>query len=121
MDIARPDIARQKRKKRLIYASVGVVALVAITTLVPEEIRWLAARTQGRVERIVLRPGAVVTPKDVTLILSNPMVTQAAVDAESELTSAEAELVSLNVQLERSVLDAEANLAVAKSGRGRRR
>jgi len=47
-------------------------------TLVPEEIRWLAARTQGRVERIVLRPGAVVTPKDVTLILSNPMVTQAA-------------------------------------------
>ncbi|HTZ21551.1 MAG TPA: HlyD family efflux transporter periplasmic adaptor subunit [Opitutaceae bacterium] len=152
MDIARPDIARQKRKKRLIYAIVGVVALVGITlvisrlkpaaptvdrnvvwidtvkrgtiprqvrglgTLVPEEIRWLAARTQGRVERIILRPGAVVTPNDVILVLSNPAVTQAAADAESELTSAEAELVNVNVQLERSVLDAEANLAVAKSG-----
>src|SRR5688500_11673442 len=30
-------------------------------TLVPEEIRWIPATTQGRVERIVLRPGAHVT------------------------------------------------------------
>jgi HlyD family secretion protein len=151
MDIARPDIARQKRKKRLIYASIGVVALVGITvaisrlkpaaptvdrnlvwidtvkrgtvprqvrglgTLVPEEIRWIAARTQGRVERIVLRPGAVVTPDSVILVLNNPTVLQAAADADSELTSAEAELVNVNVQLERSVLDAEANRARAKS------
>ena len=28
-------------------------------TLIPEDIRWIAATTQGRVERIVLRPGAV--------------------------------------------------------------
>jgi len=152
MDIARPDIARQKRKKRLIYASVAIVALVGITiaisrlkpaaptvdrnlvwidtvkrgtvprqvrglgTLVPEEIRWIAARTQGRVERIVLRPGAVVTADSVILQLNNPTVLQAAVDAESDLKSAEAELVNLKVQLDRSVLDAEANLAVAKSG-----
>src|SRR5580765_8388851 len=27
-------------------------------TLVPEEIRWIAATTVGRVEKIVLRPGA---------------------------------------------------------------
>ena len=27
-------------------------------TLVPEDIRWIPATTQGRVERIVLRPGA---------------------------------------------------------------
>jgi len=27
-------------------------------TLVPEEIRWIAARTQGRVDTIILRPGA---------------------------------------------------------------
>ena len=26
-------------------------------TLVPEDIRWIPATTQGRVERIVLRPG----------------------------------------------------------------
>ena len=26
-------------------------------TLVPEDIRWIPATTQGRVERIILRPG----------------------------------------------------------------
>ncbi|MBM2851333.1 MAG: efflux transporter, family, subunit, partial [Anaerolineales bacterium] len=34
-------------------------------TLVPEEIRWIAARTQGRVDKIILRPGALVTPDSV--------------------------------------------------------
>ena len=63
-------------------------------TLVPEEIRWIAARTQGRVDRIVLRPGAVVTPDSVILVLSNPSVEQAAVDAESQLKSGEAELAT---------------------------
>jgi HlyD family secretion protein len=84
-------------------------------TLVPEEIRWIAARTQGRVDRIVLRPGATVTPDSAILVLSNPSVTQAAVDAESQLKSAEAELKNVKMQLERSVLDAEAALARAKS------
>src|SRR6516164_2284178 len=32
-----------------------------IGTLVPEDIRWIPATTVGRVERIVLRPGTVVT------------------------------------------------------------
>jgi HlyD family secretion protein len=31
-------------------------------TLVPEEIRWIAARTQGRVDKIILRPGAPSRP-----------------------------------------------------------
>jgi hypothetical protein len=41
-------------------------------TLVPVDIRWIAARTQGRVERIVLLPGAPVEPDSVILVLSNP-------------------------------------------------
>ena len=31
-------------------------------TLVPEEIRWIAARTQGRVDKIIIRPGTFVEP-----------------------------------------------------------
>src|SRR3954471_5689614 len=50
-------------------------------TLVPEEIRWIAARTQGRVEKIVLRPGTSVTPDSVILMLSNPDVEQTAANA----------------------------------------
>ena len=40
-------------------------------TLVPEEIRWITATTSGRVERIVLHPGAEVQPGTVILELSN--------------------------------------------------
>jgi HlyD family secretion protein len=84
-------------------------------TLVPEEIRWIAARTEGRVDRIVLRPGAQVTPDSVILVLSNPTVVEAAVSAESQLKSSEAELGNFKMTLEKSVLDAEATLARAKS------
>ena len=41
-------------------------------TLVPEEIRWIPAQTEGRVERRVLLPGAEVKPDSVILELSNP-------------------------------------------------
>src|ERR1700691_5570724 len=41
-------------------------------TLVPVDIRWIAARTQGRVEMIVLLPGAIVGPDRVSLVLSHP-------------------------------------------------
>src|SRR3954466_6664507 len=51
-------------------------------TLVPEEIRWIAARTQGRVDKIILRPGAQVTPDSVILLLTNPDVYQAAGNAD---------------------------------------
>jgi HlyD family secretion protein len=84
-------------------------------SLVPEEIRWVAARTEGRVERIILRPGAVVTTDSVILLLSNPNVEQASTAAESQLEAAEAELVSLKVQLERNLLEAEAAAARARS------
>jgi HlyD family secretion protein len=86
-----------------------------IGTLVPEEIRWIAARTQGRVERVVLRPGAAVTEDSVILVLSNPDVEQDAANADSQLLAAEAELVNLKVQLEREVLSAESALASAKA------
>lgn len=84
-------------------------------TLVPEEIRWIAARTQGRVDRIVLRPGAVVEPDSVLLVLTNPDVEQAAVSADSQLKAAEAELVNLEVQLRSGVLAAESAAASAEA------
>jgi HlyD family secretion protein len=83
--------------------------------LVPEEIRWVAARTQGRVDRILLRPGALVEPDSVILVLSNPVVEQAAASAESELKAAEAELVSLSVQLKSQLLVSEAAAASSQA------
>ena len=151
MDIARPNAAKEKRRKRIIYAAVTVVVLIGITvalsrlkpaaptvernlvwidtvkrgpmvrqvrglgTLVPEEIRWIAARTQGRVDKIILRPGAVVEPGSLILELSNPDVVSNAANAESQLRAAEAQLANLRVQLESQLLASEATAARAKS------
>jgi HlyD family secretion protein len=84
-------------------------------TLVPVDIRWIAARTQGRVDRIVLLPGATVEPDSVILVLNNPDVTQAAADTESQLKAGEAELVNLRVSVQRDVLQAESDAASAKA------
>ena len=84
-------------------------------TLVPEEIRWIAARTQGRVDRIVLRPGETVTPDSIILQLTNPDVEQAAANADSQLKAAEAELLNLRVTLQSGVLAAESAAASAKA------
>src|SRR5215510_14724697 len=41
-------------------------------TLVPEDVRWIPAQTEGRVERHVILPGTPVKPDSVILELSNP-------------------------------------------------
>lgn len=84
-------------------------------TLVPEEIRWIAARTQGRVEKIVLRPGAVVSPDDIILHLTNPDVEQGAANADLQLKAGEAELLNLRVTLQSGVLQAESLAASARA------
>ncbi len=84
-------------------------------TLVPEEIRWIPANTEGRVEKIVVRPGAHVEPDTVILEMSSPELEQAAHDAELQLKAAESELVTLRATLQRGLLDQEATTAKAKS------
>jgi HlyD family secretion protein len=84
-------------------------------TLVPVDIRWIAARTQGRVEKIVLLPGALVEPDSIIMVLSNPDVTQAALDTESQLKAGEAEFATVKVTAQRDVLAAESEAANAKA------
>src|SRR5438128_12353341 len=59
-------------------------------TLVPEDIRWIPATTQGRVDKIILRPGTAVKADSIILELSNPQVDQELQDAELKLLSSEA-------------------------------
>ena len=149
MDIARPDLSKARRKKRILYGSLAAMVLAGVTltlsrlkpaaptvernlvwidsvkqgqmlrqvrglgTLVPEEIRWIAARTQGRVDKIILRPGAKVTTDSTILMLTNPDVEQAATNAESQLKASEAELLNLRVTLQSGVLQAESVAASA--------
>ena len=84
-------------------------------TLVPEDIRWIPANTEGRVEKINIWPGTRVEPDSVILELTSPEVEQAGHDAELQATAAEAELTTLRATLQRSLLDQEATTAKAKS------
>ncbi|HZS43456.1 MAG TPA: HlyD family efflux transporter periplasmic adaptor subunit [Blastocatellia bacterium] len=84
-------------------------------TLVPEEIRWIPAVTQGRVEIIRAHPGDPVKADTVILELSNPETEQAAVDADSQLKQAEANLAKLKVQLVSDKLTQESAAAQVKS------
>lgn len=80
-------------------------------TLVPEDIRWINTTTQGRVERILLRPGANVKPDTVILELSNPTLKQAVLDAQLAHASAIANYANRKTELERALLDQQSQLA----------
>jgi HlyD family secretion protein len=84
-------------------------------TLVPEDIRWIPAQTQGRVERIVLRPGAQVTPDTVILELSNPDLENSVRDAELAYKSAQAGFTNRKAELESALLQQESNVANIES------
>jgi HlyD family secretion protein len=77
-------------------------------TLVPEDIRWIPASSQGRVERILLRPGTLVTPDSVILELSNPQLEQETRDAELKVDAAEAVLANQQLQIENDLLQQRA-------------
>jgi HlyD family secretion protein len=80
-------------------------------TLVPEDIRWIPATTQARVDKIVLRPGTLVKPDSVILELSNPELDQELMDAELKLAGADAGLANLRVQLQNDLLQQRATSA----------
>ena len=80
-------------------------------TLVPEDIRWIPATTQGRVERIVLRPGEAVRADSVILELTNPQLDQELQEATLKVQAAEASLRNLRVQAEHEYLQQKAAAA----------
>jgi HlyD family secretion protein len=147
VDIARPSQARKKRIRRILYATVAVIAVAGISlgvsklkpaaptvdravvwidsvkrgpmlrqvrgsgVLTPEDIRWIPAQTQGRVERIVLRPGAEVKPDTVILELSNPELTQSVRDAELAYQAAKAAFENRKAELQSALLAQESATA----------
>jgi len=153
MDIARPDITRQKRRRRIIYIAVGLVLLTLVTmglsrlkpaapsverstvwidtvkrgsvlrqvrglgTLVPMEgsIQFLPAITEGRVDKILVLPGAQVKPDTILLEMSNPQLSQEALDADWKLKASEADYKKLETDLASQVLAQKALAAQVQS------
>jgi HlyD family secretion protein len=84
-----------------------------VGTLVPEDIRWIPAATDGRIDRIVLRPGTPVTPDSVVLELVNPQLDQERQDARLKEQAAEAALQNLRLQTENERLQQQAAATAA--------
>jgi HlyD family secretion protein len=80
-------------------------------TLVPEDLRWVSAASQGRVERILLRPGTAVTPDTVLIELSNPQLEQEVEEAKLKMQAAEATLANLRIQVQTDTLQQRSAVA----------
>jgi len=83
--------------------------------LVPEDIRWIPAQTDSRVDRIVLHPGALVKSDSIILELSNPSLQRDTLDAQYQLKAAEADYQNLKVQLASELLNQKAAAAAIHS------
>ena len=84
-------------------------------TLVPEEIRWIPATTEGNVERIIIDPGEAVNAGSVILELSNPELEQTAIEAELNLKAGEARYGNRQVELESQLLSQRSALATVEA------
>jgi len=84
-------------------------------TLVSEDLRWIPATTNGRVERIMLRAGTAVAADSVILQLTNPSLEQELEDAQLKLKAAESSLVSLRVQVDDEELQQRATAAMIEA------
>ncbi|HEU0173620.1 MAG TPA: HlyD family efflux transporter periplasmic adaptor subunit [Blastocatellia bacterium] len=82
-----------------------------IGTLVPEEIRWISATVNGRIEKRHVKPGDTVKEDTVLIEMSNPELERDALDAQTQLVAAEAELANQRVQLRSQYLNQKAQAA----------
>lgn len=94
-----------------------LIEVHGLGTLVPEDIRWIPAQTDSRVERIVIHAGttAAVQPNSVILELSNPELQRDLLDAEYQLKGAQADYENLKVQVGSDLLNQKAATAQVRS------
>ena len=86
-----------------------------IGTLIPEEIRWIPAVTNGRIEKRHVKPGAIVKTDTIIIEMSNPELERDALDALNQLRGAEAELANQKVQLQSNRLNQQSQAATVTS------
>jgi len=67
-------------------------------TLVPDHVTWLSAASAGRVAKIAVARGAEVDVDTVVVVLSNPDLELAALEAERAAATADAALIALDVR-----------------------
>ena len=82
-----------------------------VGSLVPQDVVWISAQVDGRIEKINLLPGTEVREDTIIMELSNPALDEAMVAAEYDLKQAEAAYTDLKVTLQSNRFDKESNAA----------
>jgi HlyD family secretion protein len=88
-------------------------------TLVPEQIRFVTALSDGVIEEVKVRAGDKVSPNDIILVMSNPDVRQRALDAELQVKTAEANLANLRATLNAQILNQQLQQASVQANYNR--
>ena len=88
-----------------------LVAHRGLGTLVAEDILFIAAVTEGRVKKILVRPGTPVTTDTIIVQLTSPELEQQTLDAEFAVKMGQAKLQDLRVTLDSQTLTQRAELA----------
>jgi len=105
---ASPTVDKNSLQVVTVESGPMICHVDGLGSLVPDDERWLTAGTDGRVDQILLRPGARVRPNTVILELSNPDLDRQIIDAELAMKKSEAELANLRVQLQAQLLNEKA-------------
>jgi HlyD family secretion protein len=82
--------------------------------LAPKHIRWISTNVDGRVETVLVKPGAVVKKGDLIAELINPELVQKTDEIRWELEAAVANNKALAIRHDNNVLDAKARILEAK-------
>lgn len=115
LEPALPSVAEGTAWIRAVRRGPMVREVRGTGTLVPEEIRWITSTAPGRVERIVLRPGAQVEPGTVIIQLVNPDLQQNVRNAEMDWQTAVAQLASQKANLATTRFQQQSQLVDADS------
>jgi len=84
-------------------------------TLAPEEILFIPAISDGRVEKRLVQQGDRVKPDTILFVLNNPELENSMVDAEFQLKTAEATYTDTQMTLEKQGLDQKAVAATVNA------
>ena len=82
--------------------------------LVPDNVQWLSASVEARVERVVVKPGTIVKRGDLIVELSNPQLLQLLEETQWELEARVAEAKASQVLQKSSFLMQKATMLNAK-------
>ena len=111
---AAPEVDRSTVWVDTVKRGPMLIEVRGLGTLVPEDILWIPAVTDGRVVKRLL-PGIQVKPDTVLVVLRNPQLEQETLDAEWQLKAAQAQYNSLKAQLDSQLLDQKATAATVQS------